>query len=686
MNSDHRPRSIGILPAALLLALVPGTGGSADAQEPPSIAWRFSLPSGGFTTSSVTLVNRCRDRHRFRVEKAQAEFASVELPDEGVVIPPSGVVERGVRFDATGLAPEIYRGELVVICTDCFREPGCTQDRESFGIEMTVAPLPTEIPEFQGLTLHDGVLAFGGPESFAAALRQLDGIPRAPEPRRRVLEAVEARLGHTSLRRSLAERRSELAGVGRLSEMNDPDNHFVQDEALRILLNEHGEIRVANSIYHLWEQGLVVEVPAGNVEILEKLHSGDLDPHGGETEGFTLHAQPRKTGDTTGCAADFSVSVVTGTTIQFTNQSTGDQPLSYLWDFGDGSGTVSTASPSHTFPSTQVSTVCLQIVDGAGCMDTVCRAVNNSTCYAHFTVKVEGQTAQFTNTSLGDTLTYTWTFGDGDTSTAVAPVHTYKEPSDYDVCLRASNAFGCNSSYCEFIEVSNGECCDRNDRVRQKWTYYDNGSRRIKSVLWQTNLPFLYHRWGARTKHEAVDNQGQWQPQKVDAVHVLGGGTLYKRGPEGACSLPAATSWDQPAENADETHFNVPVGEQFWTRRDSLHSIHYVVFDGQSAQGAFLSLSSDCARKNCKKSCRAGKKVCKTTCKETKQVCKTTCKDDKSACMDKCSGLKGKKKRECRRACRQEKRSCKSECRQEKRGCTEVCREGKTECTVKCKE
>jgi serine protease len=51
-------------------------------------------------------------------------------------------------------------------------------------------------------------------------------------------------------------------------------------------------------------------------------------------------------------------------------------------------------------------------------------------------------TVQFTDASTGDPTSWSWTFGDGATSTARNPQHIYQAPGSYTVSLTASNALG----------------------------------------------------------------------------------------------------------------------------------------------------------------------------------------------------------------------------------------------------
>lgn len=61
---------------------------------------------------------------------------------------------------------------------------------------------------------------------------------------------------------------------------------------------------------------------------------------------------------------------------------------------------------------------------------------------ADFDYDLAGLQLQLINLSSGDAATYFWDFGDGNTSTAVMPVHTYMAPGPYLVTLTVSNACG----------------------------------------------------------------------------------------------------------------------------------------------------------------------------------------------------------------------------------------------------
>ncbi|TVQ93475.1 MAG: PKD domain-containing protein [Bacteroidetes bacterium] len=58
----------------------------------------------------------------------------------------------------------------------------------------------------------------------------------------------------------------------------------------------------------------------------------------------------------------------------------------------------------------------------------------------------------FTNFSSNAT-SYSWDFGDGNTSNEENPVHVYEEADNYDVTLTASNAAGVSASFTQTIEI-----------------------------------------------------------------------------------------------------------------------------------------------------------------------------------------------------------------------------------------
>jgi len=141
---------------------------------------------------------------------------------------------------------------------------------------------------------------------------------------------------------------------------------------------------------------------------------------------------------------------------RFDNLSTAPavQPFSgqaFRWDFGDGSPQVvaGTGPVTHSYSAPGSYTVKLILLDTVYCNypDSLTKTINIApNVIAQFTTPPVGcvpYTASFTNTSIAG-QTFVWDFGDGSTSTAINPVHTYVTPGTYTVRLTATDPNTCN--------------------------------------------------------------------------------------------------------------------------------------------------------------------------------------------------------------------------------------------------
>ncbi len=143
-------------------------------------------------------------------------------------------------------------------------------------------------------------------------------------------------------------------------------------------------------------------------------------------------------------------------TVNFTNTSTGSMPMTYQWDFGDG--TVSTViSPSHTYTTAGNYTVRLVVINSTGCTDTLTKikAITVGGAKADFTTpSVICQNTPFTinNTSSSIPANVTWSFGDGTSSTVINPTKTYSTTGKFIIKMVAG--FGaCSDSVSKSITV-----------------------------------------------------------------------------------------------------------------------------------------------------------------------------------------------------------------------------------------
>ncbi len=136
-------------------------------------------------------------------------------------------------------------------------------------------------------------------------------------------------------------------------------------------------------------------------------------------------------------------------TVHFSSSSIG-RITKWLWNFGDGHGS-KLRSPSHTYNRAGAYSVTLTVI-GAGGTNTLTRS-DYITVYAppkaNFSAVPRSGDAplqvDFVNESTGVITSWLWRFGDGTTSTAESPNHTYNSPRTYTAKLTVSGPGGSRS-------------------------------------------------------------------------------------------------------------------------------------------------------------------------------------------------------------------------------------------------
>jgi PKD repeat protein len=149
-------------------------------------------------------------------------------------------------------------------------------------------------------------------------------------------------------------------------------------------------------------------------------------------------------------------------TVQFTDQSTGSI-TNWSWTFGDG-GTSIEKSPFYTYQDPGIYTVSLSVTGPGGShaetkADYITVTVPPPPPTAAFLgVPTSGDAplaVQFTDQSTGSISSWLWDFGDGETSTAQHPTHTYESGGDYTVGLTVTGPGGEDTSTAtDYISVT----------------------------------------------------------------------------------------------------------------------------------------------------------------------------------------------------------------------------------------
>ena len=146
--------------------------------------------------------------------------------------------------------------------------------------------------------------------------------------------------------------------------------------------------------------------------------------------------------NTTACKAPLTVS--------FTNSSS--NAVTYNWDFGDGNTSV-IRNPIHTYTLAGIYTVTLIVTNANGCSDTLQKtglvkiqppqvSINNLPISACAPLT---WTFSSTVNSVDPVASYHWDFGDGTTSIAPSPTHTFPAGT-YDIQLIITTTGGCSDT------------------------------------------------------------------------------------------------------------------------------------------------------------------------------------------------------------------------------------------------
>lgn len=211
-------------------------------------------------------------------------------------------------------------------------------------------------------------------------------------------------------------------------------------------------------------------------------------------------------------------------TISFDNQS--EHAQLYMWEFGDGNMS-NLLNPTYTYYQPGIYTVRLTAI-GANGQDVVIKVdsvVVNQSAVAYFDAKpnevsVPGEAVQFFNLSSNST-SWTWDFGDGNTSNEQLPNYYYQLPGEYNVTLIANNEFDCPDTFTldlPIIALAEGEV-----QFPNAFTPTDGGSTggyytpgRINNDIFHPMITgadeyhlMIYNRWGEMV-FETYDQAQGW--------------------------------------------------------------------------------------------------------------------------------------------------------------------------------
>ena len=206
-------------------------------------------------------------------------------------------------------------------------------------------------------------------------------------------------------------------------------------------------------------------------------------------------------------------------------------PVAMTWAFGDGT-TASGATATHAFTTDGAHTVTFTAENEAGpasadCVVTVIEPAEIVTITASKpTVSIcdENPSVTFSANTRGSVpLTYSWDFGDGNTSSEAEPSHAYAEPGTYEVTLTLTNVGGTATQSME-MEVTEEGCFDCNISSMNS-VYFDRNSSVLNEEarpLLAENLEILQNcEFAVRVEGHASRDERRPQQLSEDRAHAV---------------------------------------------------------------------------------------------------------------------------------------------------------------------
>lgn len=138
--------------------------------------------------------------------------------------------------------------------------------------------------------------------------------------------------------------------------------------------------------------------------------------------------------------------------VNFTDASA--NAVSWQWIFGDGA-TSTQQSPSHIYNAYGNFTATLIVTNASGCTDTMIKPafIRIQRPVISFPSLPQRGCIPYTTTfsaginTLDNVTSYLWDFGDGTTSPAATPLHTYPVQGSYTVSLTITTSTGCTETF-----------------------------------------------------------------------------------------------------------------------------------------------------------------------------------------------------------------------------------------------
>lgn len=107
-----------------------------SAQIPQQFIWKITFVADSIGKSRVSVQNRCRESHEFRIAGRNVPF--LDFAKETVTVRGGGTENVPVSVDTKNLTRRSYQGQVTIFCLTCGNESGCSQSRDILNVTLNV--------------------------------------------------------------------------------------------------------------------------------------------------------------------------------------------------------------------------------------------------------------------------------------------------------------------------------------------------------------------------------------------------------------------------------------------------------------------------------------------------------------------------------------------------------------------
>ena len=187
---------------------------------------------------------------------------------------------------------------------------------------------------------------------------------------------------------------------------------------------------------------------------------------------------------------------------------TNPTPAVWNWNFGDSNSNANTSpqqNPIHQFSGPGLYNISLNVVSAEGCVQDTVKTDYIEVYplpYASFSLDPEVTNVldariNFTDLSVGNIVSWEWSFGTGDVSLDQNPTYTYSDTGTFLVWLQVETDMGCEDEVIreviiepDFMFYVPNSFTPNSDGRNDYFRGYGEG------VKWETYEMYIYNRWG----------------------------------------------------------------------------------------------------------------------------------------------------------------------------------------------